>query len=51
VTIVVLLAVPVAAADGPLDDWPHCAIAYTTDEPPGYALHPECLEPLPDLRP
>ena len=43
--------VPAVAADGPLDDWPHCAPYNVTLFPFGYTVDPDCLFPLPQIGP
>lgn len=42
----------VAAEDGgPLDDWPRCQPVVVTVEPVGHTEDPNCLFPLPTIRP
>ncbi|MEA3143049.1 MAG: hypothetical protein QOG31_373 [Thermoplasmata archaeon] len=49
--VAVLVGGQAAAADGPLDDWPRCQPVVVTVEPVGHTEDPNCLFPLPTIRP
>lgn len=50
--VAVLVGGQAAAADGgPLDDWPRCQPVVVTTEPVGHTEDPNCLFPLPTIRP